>query len=168
MVFSGMVNCILCSKYINLQTGQPICTAFLPYTKNPISIHLSAPLSLVSESCPRVIHSGGTREGVRRGPLCLYQTEARKRNRVQHLHVRTACVTVIFKTLNQIKSFSLKHEPRKRQILLKVFTCKLRDNTTHSEPSEANPAEVTFMPVLHEKRACPEPPFLYTDWKQCA
>ena len=41
MVFSGVVNCILCSKYINLQTGQPICTASLPYTKNPISIHLS-------------------------------------------------------------------------------------------------------------------------------
>ena len=54
---------------------------------------------LVSESCPRVIHSGGTRERVR-FPLFLDQTEARKRDRVQHLHVQTACVTVIFKTLN--------------------------------------------------------------------
>ena len=99
MVFSGVVNCILCSKYINLQTGQPICTASLPYTKNPITIHLSAPLSLVSESCPCVIHSGGTREGVR-FPLFLDKTGARKRDRVQHLPVQTACVTVIFKTLN--------------------------------------------------------------------
>ena len=33
MVFSGVVNCILCSKYINLQKGKPICTASLPYTK---------------------------------------------------------------------------------------------------------------------------------------
>ena len=56
-------------------------------------------LSLVSESCPCVIHSGGTREGVR-FPLFLDQTEARKRDRVQHLLVQTACVTVIFKTLN--------------------------------------------------------------------
>ena len=99
MIFSGVVNCILCPKYINLQTGQPICTASLPYTKNPISIHLSAPLSLVSESCPRVIHSGGTREEVR-FPLFLDQTKACKSDRVQHLHVQTACVTVIFKTLN--------------------------------------------------------------------
>ena len=77
-------------------------------------------------------------------------------------HMQTPFVTVIFKTLGQIKSYSLIHEPQKRQIpklSRAIFTCKLRDNTR---------AWSWLLSRYYMKRTRRERLFLYRDWKQCA
>ena len=55
---------------------------------------------------------------------CIHSRSNRKRGKVRHLHVQTACMTVIFKMLG-LTRFTVANS--------KAFTCKLRDNKTHSK-----------------------------------
>ena len=59
-----------------------------------------------------------------------------KRGSVQHLLVQTAWVTIIFKNLGLIRLsriLSFSHTRTTKAANSKAFTCKLRDNTTHSK-----------------------------------
>ena len=100
---------------------------------------------------------------------CILSRSILKYGKVEHLHVETACLTVIFKTLGLIR---LRRILSYRQIsnpLLANCVTHHKGLITRDRLSnwQALPRR-WLLSRYNMDRTNPEQPFLYRDWKQCA